>query len=464
MVATGHNLDDEAAVLFGNVLRWHTEYLGRQLPVLPAANGFPRKVKPLVRLGEREMAAYCVVRGIDYIVEECPMAVGNKHLGYKDALNAIEATSPGSKHDFYFGFLSRASERFPAEAEQADQRGDAASLPRRCGAPTPARRLRLLPAGGAGRRSGPGPVRGRAQPGRRGSMSRAVAGGRAGAAHRQQEPPLPGHAAGRRRVPLPRRVRGPRRHRRATRGRHRPLDPGQGYRVLRPTLSDFILKMPRGAQVIYPKDLGPILVAGRHHPGLRVLESGVGSGALSMTMLRAGATVIGYELREDFADRARTNVASFLGEEALDRYRVEIRDCYDGIDEPAFDRIVLDLPEPWQVVPHAATALAPGGILSPTRRASPRPPSCARRSTSALRHGRDPRGAPAQLAHRGPGGAPRPPHGGPHRLPDPRSPGRALIGAALSGRRLAVLGQSRRWLRRRRLAATLAPTWVGVGR
>ena len=133
VVATGHNLDDEAAVLFGNVLRWQTDYLGRQLPVLPARNGFPRKVKPLVRLGEREMAAYCVLAGIDYIVEECPMAVGNKHLGYKEALNAIEAESPGSKHDFYFGFLKRASERFLPEAA-AEQDELAPCL--RCGAPT----------------------------------------------------------------------------------------------------------------------------------------------------------------------------------------------------------------------------------------------------------------------------------------------------------------------------------------
>ena len=95
MVATGHNLDDEAAVLFGNVLRWDLAYLGRQYPVLPESHGFARKVKPLVRLGEREMAAYCVLRGIDYIVEECPMAAGNRHLGYKEALNAIEVTSPG---------------------------------------------------------------------------------------------------------------------------------------------------------------------------------------------------------------------------------------------------------------------------------------------------------------------------------------------------------------------------------
>jgi tRNA (adenine57-N1/adenine58-N1)-methyltransferase catalytic subunit len=140
---------------------------------------------------------------------------------------------------------------------------------------------------------------------------------------------------------------------------------GQGYRVLRPTLSDFILKMPRGAQVIYPKDLGPILMLADITPGVRVLESGVGSGALSMTMLRAGATITGYELREDFANRAQSNVASFLGPVAMARYQVEIRDCYDGIEvgpEP-FDRLVLDLPEPWRVVPHAVDALAPGGLL-----------------------------------------------------------------------------------------------------
>ncbi len=100
VLVTGHNLDDEAAVLFGNTLHWHTEYLGRQLPVLPARDGFPRKVKPLVRLAERETAAYCIVKGSDYIVDECPMSAGNKHLGYKNALNEIEAGSPGAKHSF----------------------------------------------------------------------------------------------------------------------------------------------------------------------------------------------------------------------------------------------------------------------------------------------------------------------------------------------------------------------------
>lgn len=119
-VATGHNLDDEAAVLFGNTLRWNTEYLARQRPMLPERDGFPRKIKPLVRLGEREMAAYCVVRGIDYIVEECPMAAGNKHLTYKDALNLVEVESPGSKHAFYHQFLRRAADAFDAETAAHD--------------------------------------------------------------------------------------------------------------------------------------------------------------------------------------------------------------------------------------------------------------------------------------------------------------------------------------------------------
>jgi len=138
---------------------------------------------------------------------------------------------------------------------------------------------------------------------------------------------------------------------------------GATFTAFRPTLSDFVLKMPRGAQVIYPKDLGPILMLADVFPGARVLESGVGSGALSMTLLRAGAHVTGYELRTDFASRARKNVESFLGPDVGDRYRVELRDCYEGIDLSALDRIVLDLPEPWQVVKHAERALHPGGIL-----------------------------------------------------------------------------------------------------
>jgi tRNA (adenine57-N1/adenine58-N1)-methyltransferase len=138
---------------------------------------------------------------------------------------------------------------------------------------------------------------------------------------------------------------------------------GASMLAIRPTLAEFVLKMPRGAQVIYPKDLGPILMLADVFPGARVLESGVGSGALSMTLVRAGAVVTGYELREDFANRAIRNVATFLGEAALERYTVELRNAYDGIDETDLDRVVLDLPEPWQVVKHAAKALHGGGVL-----------------------------------------------------------------------------------------------------
>jgi len=134
VVATGHNLDDEAAVLLGNVLRWEEGYLGRQHPVLPASPGFVKKVKPLYRLGEREMAAYCVLQGIDYQVEECPMAAGNRHLGYKELLNDLELRSPGSKAAFLFGFVERAHARF---AEDAAGQRDNLGTCRECGAPTP---------------------------------------------------------------------------------------------------------------------------------------------------------------------------------------------------------------------------------------------------------------------------------------------------------------------------------------
>lgn len=138
---------------------------------------------------------------------------------------------------------------------------------------------------------------------------------------------------------------------------------GSDFLAVRPTLSDFVLKMPRGAQVIYPKDLGPILLLADIFPGAKVFESGLGSGALSMTMLRAGAEITGYELREDFAEKAQSNVRKMLGAEALERYDVHLRDCYEGIDGTDYDRVVLDLPEPWNVVPHAAKALRPGGII-----------------------------------------------------------------------------------------------------
>jgi tRNA (adenine57-N1/adenine58-N1)-methyltransferase len=139
---------------------------------------------------------------------------------------------------------------------------------------------------------------------------------------------------------------------------------GTSFRLLSPTLSDYILKMPRGAQVIYPKDHGTIITYADIFPGARVLESGVGSGALSISLLRAIGTtgqLIGYEVREDFAAQAQRNVIKYMGDNLP--WNVEVRDIYEGIDETDLDRIVLDLPEPWQVVDHAEKALVPGGMI-----------------------------------------------------------------------------------------------------
>lgn len=133
------------------------------------------------------------------------------------------------------------------------------------------------------------------------------------------------------------------------------------YLALRPTLADLVVNMPRGAQVIYPKDLAAILFEADVFPGARILEAGVGSGALSMTLLRAGAVVTGYEIRPDFAARALANVNELFGEGSS--YEVVLRDVYEGIGQRALDRIILDLPEPWRVVTHAEEALCPGGIL-----------------------------------------------------------------------------------------------------
>ena len=137
VMATGHNLDDEAAQLLGNVLRWQTPFLARQSVVLPATEeGMARKVKPLYRLSEREMAAYCVIKGLDYVIEECPMVGGNTVLRYKDALNELERHSPGTKAQFLFGFLDRVRpERFAG----ADTAAAALTACAECGQPTTSR-------------------------------------------------------------------------------------------------------------------------------------------------------------------------------------------------------------------------------------------------------------------------------------------------------------------------------------
>lgn len=145
---------------------------------------------------------------------------------------------------------------------------------------------------------------------------------------------------------------------------------GTRFIALRPTLAEYILKMPRGAQVIYPKDLGMILIWADIYPGATVLEAGIGSGSLTTALLRAvgeKGSVISYEIREDFADRALRNIRQFLGEPS--NLTLHQRDIYEGIEHGPVDRLLLDLPEPWRVVPHAEGALRPGGVflsLSPT--------------------------------------------------------------------------------------------------
>ena len=133
VVATGHNLDDEAATLLGNTLRWQTEAIARQSPALPARDGMVRKVKPLHRVSELETAAYAFLRGIDYVVEECPLVAGNTQLRYKEAMNAIEHTSPGTKAQFFLGYLERGMPLFRSE-DRAELR-----LCEECGQPTTGR-------------------------------------------------------------------------------------------------------------------------------------------------------------------------------------------------------------------------------------------------------------------------------------------------------------------------------------
>jgi uncharacterized protein (TIGR00269 family) len=116
VVATGHNLDDEAATLLGSTLRWDESSLARQTPVLAATHPkLVRRVKPLFRMSERETAAYAFLRGIDYIVEECPFARGATSIAHKELLNRLEDTSPGSKAMFLQGFLDKARSLFQRE-------------------------------------------------------------------------------------------------------------------------------------------------------------------------------------------------------------------------------------------------------------------------------------------------------------------------------------------------------------
>ena len=172
---------------------------------------------------------------------------------------------------------------------------------------------------------------------------------------------------GRRRVPHARRRARARRRSSASReGVDRAHDARIARLVaVRPTLAEYVLEMPRGAQVIYPKDLGPILMLADVFPGARVLESGVGSGALTLALLRAvGEHRARHRLRDPRRLRPpRPQPTSKASSVPTCRSTVEVRDVYDGIELDDLDRVMLDLPEPWRVVKHAEAALHPGGIL-----------------------------------------------------------------------------------------------------
>jgi len=139
---------------------------------------------------------------------------------------------------------------------------------------------------------------------------------------------------------------------------------GETFLVLRPTYADLVPHLPRTAQVIYPKDTGPLIVWGDVFPGATVIEGGVGAGALTIALLRAigpHGRLVSYEIRDDFADLAQRNVAAFFG--AAPNWTLKRRDLYEGFDETAADRMFLDLPEPGRALQVAARALRPGGVL-----------------------------------------------------------------------------------------------------
>jgi tRNA (adenine57-N1/adenine58-N1)-methyltransferase len=142
------------------------------------------------------------------------------------------------------------------------------------------------------------------------------------------------------------------------------LSSGEHFLVLRPTYADLIPHLPRAAQVIYPKDTGPMLIWGDVYPGATVIEGGVGAGAFTIALLRAvgpHGRVISYELREDFAAHARRNVATFFGD--APNWELKLRDLYSGFDETGADRLFLDLPEPGRALEVVARALRPGGVF-----------------------------------------------------------------------------------------------------
>ena len=338
-------------------------------PCCPARDGFPRKVKPLVRLSERETAAYCVVRGIDYQVEECPMAAGNRHLGYKAALNTVEERSPGTKAAFYLGFLDRMAPLLAAHGREGGRTGGLRPCSRAARRP-PARCARSAASSNgrpATNRSGRAPARSsapataaderRRRPGQLRLRRQGPGAGRQGSA-------LPRHPEGRRRVPHPRRLLPPRRAGRPARGNR---GQGQSGRAVHGAAAHARglrgRDAPRGAGDL-PEGPRPDADDGGHRarragPGVgRGLGSAVdddAAGGRDDRRLRAarGLRQSGprQRARHSSAPTSSSATGSSCGTATTASTSSDV------------DRVVLDLPEPWRVVPHAEGALRAGGIL-----------------------------------------------------------------------------------------------------
>ncbi len=213
---------------------------------------------------------------------------------------------------------------------------------------------------------------------------------------------------------------------------------GVEYLALRPLLSDFVMSMPRGAAIVYPKDAAQILAQADVFPGATVVEAGVGSGALSLWLLRAigpAGRLLSFERREEFADVARGNVATFHGYDP-ENWSITLGDLAEALPGQApaasVDRVVLDMLAPWECIDVVSTALKPGGVLlcyiatvTQLSRVAE-----AIRATGHVHRAAVVGDDGARLARAGSRGAPRPPHDRPHRLPAHRPSPRARHGAA----------------------------------
>ena len=194
---------------------------------------------------------------------------------------------------------------------------------------------------------------------------------------------------------------------------------GHALIVVKPGMADYIRIMPRVATVVYPKDIGAIITYGDIFPGARVLEAGTGSGALTIALARAvgeRGKVFTYDIREDMTARAQENLAAIMPEHPQVTFKNG--DVSQGIPETDLDRIVLDLPEPWHVVPHAVDALVPGGVITVLPPDRPPGPRACRRAGGRqhLRHDRDDGDLHADVVRPWPKRPPRSPDDRSHRI------------------------------------------------